>query len=314
VQKLGVTFTYSSDEIPDDYKTWVNISYTNDLADYTYSVDVVDGSSYFVIGGDTNLSNDAPEIPVIPTDIYSLAKGNIAILDINFLNGQSDKDEDELGDKIWLTIRNFISAIIRAVYYIVAALLLTSLIWHGINIVKGSLTPKAAQEHREGLNRFVKSLLMLVGTILIMALSIFASQMFLEDISDSDSEELPIRVCVTNYDGNGTTLSFSTNFTGYLRFMSETEDVTNCFQKGAYTLSYIVVAIFNSVAAFGMFLRMLVMMCLAIVGAVVVGRYALTNNEKAMTDYRIWAKVFITLALVQVVLAIIVRVLFECAL
>jgi hypothetical protein len=294
--------------IPAEYNTWVNVSNENDLSDYTYSVEAID-DTYFGLGGDTSLSKDSPDIPVIPTDIYSLAAGNIDILDINFLNGQDKNSND-----IWLTIRNVISAIIHTVYYVVAALLLTSLIWHGIHVVKGSLTPKDAQEHKEGLNRFVKSVLMLIGTILIMSVSIFASQMFLEDVTDKDSEEFPIRVCVTDYDGNGDTLSFSTNFTGYLRFMSETEDVTNFLQKGAYTISYIILAIFNCIAAVFMILRMILVMILAIVGAVAVGRYALTNKENAMTDYRRWAKVFITLAGAQIVLAIIVRLLLECAL
>lgn len=271
------------------------------------------GQKYVYVDGEAKDFSEDTEIPVIPVDVYNLAAGNISFTDINFLTG--DKDHDE--DSPWMVLRNIAVSIIRVTLYLASAYLLTTLIWHGIHIVKGSLdNPQAQVDHRKGLKRFFISLLMLVGSIVIMALSIFASDMFLGDLK-SNTDELPIRVNVSFSDDSDSETtsggySFSTNFTGYVRYMAQITDVNLYMEKAVYTLEYMALVIVNVAGGLFMVLRMIVMLLLAIVGPIVAALHAINIENNRILNYKTWAELYITLAAAQMIMAIASRIVLEC--
>ena len=141
------------------------------------------------------------EIPIIPVDIYSMAKGKIDIFDVNFLNGQNDTTVHS-GKSPWLVLRNLVSILMKATIYIGSAALIGALIIHGISIVtsiyikKEEETPEKRKEHIDGIHNFIKSLMLLIGSVIIMGLCIFVSNAFFDDMKVTDTMELPIRVNV----------------------------------------------------------------------------------------------------------------------
>ena len=141
------------------------------------------------------------EIPIIPVDIYSMAKGKIDIFDVNFLNGQNDTVVHS-GKSPWLVLRNLVSILMKATIYIGSAALIGALIIHGISIVtsiyikKEEETPEKRKEHIDGIHNFIKSLMLLIGSVIIMGLCIYISNAFFDDMKVTDTMELPIRVNV----------------------------------------------------------------------------------------------------------------------
>ena len=258
-------------------------------------------------GDDDEGFTEKTEIPVIPVDLYNIAIGDISILDVNFLKVDKDLHDE---NSIWTIMRNFISFLIHLAMYIAAAVLLTSLIWHGINIVKGSIdSPLRRREHVQGFQRFAKGILMLVGTILIEALCIYGSQMFFEEVKLEDTNELPIRV---NVEEAG--YSFSTNATGYMRYMTEIPNVDLYAEKAMYTFAYFGLALVNLVAVVFMFFRMIAMMLLAAIGPLIVVGYVF-NGENRITQwgYRTWVGWYVSLAMIQIVLALVYRIILNGA-
>lgn len=286
---------------------------------------------YIYIDGDEKGFTTDTEIPVIPVDIYNLAIGNLEFTDINFLtNDEEENNQNNQEESPWKILRNFAVIIIRITIYLGCAILLTILIWHGVNIVKGSLdNPGAQVAHREGLKRFFVALLMLVGSVVIMALCIFANEMFLGKLkSNSNEYELPIRVNVrlsnngnssseadTNSESNSDTkgYSFSTNITGYIRYMAQIEDTDKCLEKAAFTLAYMAIVLLNVVAGIFMFLRMFIMLFLSILGPIVAVLHAVGIENKKILNYKTWAELYVSIAFVQVFLAIAVKIILECS-
>ena len=277
-----------------------------------------EGQKYVYVDGDDKGFSMDTEIPVIPIDVYNLSISDISLLDINFLTVDKENRENSL----WMTLRNIAVTIMHVTMYLAAAVLITSLILHGIYIVKGSLdNPQAQMEHKKGIKRFFISLLMLVGSVVIMALSIYASNMFLEGFQ-SDTDELPIRVNVSltpeensQSDSESTTsggYSFSTNFTGYIRYMAQINDVDKYTEKAVYTFEYIALVLVNVAGGVFMVVRMIVMLLLAIIGPIVATFYAIKKEDNGTLNYRTWAELYVTLAAVQILMAIASKIVLEC--
>ena len=139
--------------------------------------------------------------PVIPVDLYSFANSKIDFFDVNFLNGQENKDIHG-SRSIWIIIRNFVAVLMHSVIYIGASVLIGTLIIHGIAIVKQIYikkeeeTPEEKKKHIDGIHAFVKSLMLLIGSVIIMGLCIFISNALFDDMKVTDTMELPIRVNV----------------------------------------------------------------------------------------------------------------------
>lgn len=247
---------------------------------------------------------DKTEIPLIRIDLYNIAADNIPFFDVNFLTVDRTKHSGEDGTP-WLYIRNFVTNVIHVVMYIVAAILIIMLIINGIKIMISSLdNPKAQAEHKKALEKFGKALLMLIGSVIIIALCIYGTEMFLKDIKVEDSKELPIRVYVEEAE-----YSFSTNITGYFRYMAEIQGVNRCLEKAVYTIAYIVVAALNFILAIFMFLRMILMMILAIIGPIIAGLYV--TNIKGPMKYSQWVRTYVSLTAIQLLFVIIYRIIFE---
>ena len=238
-------------------------------------------------------------------DLYNIAVGHLDFLDADFLTGSTSTRPDgslkhEEGSA-WITLRDFAATIIHICIYMASAFLIISLIWFGIKILKTSLdNPKARAEYKEGLERFEKSLLMLIGSIVIMALCIFGTKAFYSSIED-DNYELPIRVNVED------TYSFSTTAAGYLRYMSLTDDVNEWLQKAVCTMTYLLLAIVNLAAVIIMMVRVLVLWILSMAGPIIAAMNVF-KKENTM-GFGTWAELYVAVSLIQVVIAFIYKLI-----
>lgn len=240
-------------------------------------------------------------IPVIPIDIYNMAVGNVDLFSVDFLSTTGNSNS------IWNFFRSVFSALTHLTLYVTAALLLTTLIYHGVHLVWFSIntTPAGRKEHQDGLQRFATALVMLIGVVVIMALAINASKIFLQPINDATggtTDELPIRVHVTD------TYEFSTNITGFARYMAQSTDFDT---MANYTIIYIVLVIINVFTAIMMWCRMFMMLFLGILGPIVVAAYALHKENSFPMNFSKWTANYVKLALVQVFLAAVCNIILE---
>lgn len=259
-------------------------------------------------------------IPLMVGDLYNVAVGHIDFLDADFLTGknstkpnyaknQNDDEDSDEPDEIpkhedgsaWIKLRDFAATIIHICIYVASAILIISLIWFGIKIVRTSLdNPRARAEYKEGLERFERSLLMLIGSIIIMALCIFGTKAFYSSIED-DNYELPIRVNVEN------TYSFSTTAAGYVRYMSLTDDVNEWLQKVVCTMTYLLLALINLIAVVIMMARVFVLWILSMAGPIIAAMNVF-RRENTM-GFGTWAEMYVTVSLIQVVIAFIYKLI-----
>lgn len=249
------------------------------------------------------------EIPVMIGDLYNIAVGHIDFIDVNFLTGNTTKNADGTGlrheeDSIWTNFRNFAAAIIRMSIYLASAILVMTLIWYGIGIVRHTFdNPRARLDGKEGINRLKNSLLILIGTILFMSLCIFGSQSLYNSISKEDSYELPIRVNVED------TYSFSTTPTGYVRYMASTVDLEEGLQKLAFSMAYIALAAINLLAIVFMILRMFVLWILSIIGPIISVFYAF--GKQSPLSLQTWGGLYLSFSFIQVVITIVYIVILN---
>lgn len=259
-------------------------------------------NTIYIDGKKEGFTKDTP-IPVIPGDLYYIALGDIELLDTNFLTIDRTIHKDE--NSVWRHLRDFATSVIHITIYIAATLLIIMLIIHGIRIVAHTYdNPEERAKHIEALQKFATSLIMLIGTVVIMAISIFGSKALFNDIKKESSNEGPIRVNVKEAE-----YSFSTTVTGYFRYMAEIEDVDRYLEKTVYTVAYIVLVAVNCITMIFMFLRMIGMLVLAMLGPIVATLHVL--NIKGFMNYKTWVGFYVRLALVQVIMAIIYRIILK---
>lgn len=244
-------------------------------------------------------------IPLMVGDLYNVAVGHIDFLDADFLTGSTaTKPDGTLKHKngsAWIKLRDFAATIIHICIYVASAILIITLIWFGIKIVRTSLdNPRARAEYKEGLERFERSLLMLIGSVVIMALCIFGTKAFYSSIED-DNYELPIRVNVEN------TYSFSTTAAGYVRYMSLTDDVNEWLQKVVCTMTYLLLALINLIAVVIMMARVFVLWILSMAGPIIAAMNVF-RRENTM-GFGTWAEMYVTVSLIQVVIAFIYKLI-----
>ena len=244
--------------------------------------------------------NDKTKIPLTVVDVYTMAANKISAFDANFLVIDSNRHSS---GSVWITIRNVFVLIIRVIIFIVAAGLMTSLIWNGIQLSSSTITPVNKQKHMNGVQNFATSVVMLLGTVVIMALCIYANQMFIGDLASGDNPELPIRVNVEE-----AKYSFSTTRTGYLAYKAQIENVDMWQTKGIYTILYLIFALRNLFLTLVMLFRMIVMFILAIVGPIIVLVHAWGKDEWAPLTYTDWALLYLGVASIQIILALVYRI------
>ena len=191
-----------------------------------------------------------------------------------------------------------------------AAFLITSLIWNGLHLVRGSLSPEKRKEHVNALNRFATSLVMLVGTVIIMAIGIYANEMFLPKAKGENASQIeyPIRVNVKDAE-----YSFSTNITGYVRYMAQIENKKLAEKRFSYTGVYLILAFVNLMSVLAMLVRLVCMMVLAMIGPIIVVLHVLNIENRFKLTYKDWAKWYLRMAALQVILALICRLMLDVA-
>ena len=247
-------------------------------------------------GNKAEFSRDT-EIPVICVDLYQFASGRIKQLDTNFFINKNERTP----------FVSLVVALIHIIIYLAAAFLIVTLIWHGISIVLSSLNPKEKKEHKNGLNISIKAIIMLVGSIVIMALCIYFSQLLFKDIYSEYADELPIRV---NVSGEAD-YSFSTNAIGYLRYMSDLNSTKMLTQKFLHALFYIVFAIGNCLLLIVMIARFLMLMYLSVMGPIVAALSSIENRKFIKMTYTQWVVKYVIWSLSILVIAIPYRIVLE---
>ena len=251
------------------------------------------------------------KIPVIVADFYNVATDRIDFFDANFLTGDKTKKTTKDNKKVlkheeksvWRGITDVVKTLTRIIIYIASAILLTLLIWHGVQVVgrQAQNNPVAMEEHKRALNNFFSSVLLLASSVIIMALCIFCSNEFVISIQDKDSYELPIRV---NVDG---AYSFSTTPTGYVRYMASTDNWESTSTKVSYTLLYGALVISNFIVVAFMGARVFGLWFLSILGPIFAVMSSLSESGKIR--YRGWIFLYVLLSAVPVGLSIINKIL-----
>ena len=267
-----------------------------------------------------NVSNPdytgSTKIPVMVADFCNVATGKIDFLDINFFTGDKTKKKIKLEGKtkkvlkhgketVWYMVNNIVKIIIRIVIYLAAVILITILIWHGLHTVGrgASGTPISMKEHKEALNRFALSLLMLVSSVVVMAICIFGTQEFFRLMKVDESNELPVRI---NVEG---AYSFSTTPTGYIRYMASTDNWQNCTSKVGYTFGYCIMTLLNVVVVAFMGARIFLMWFVSILGPIFAALSAI--NEQGINRYRSWVVLYLSLSAVPVIMCLLNRIMIN---
>ncbi len=251
--------------------------------------------------------NEDSKIPLISVDLFTLAGNKVQMVDVNFLDIRNNQNDS------WLYIRNFIASIVHAAMYITIGILILVLIWNAILIVKDSINganAESARRHKEVLEKLAKAVVMLVGTLILEALLIYGSQMFLGEIGKigGDTYEGPIRVVVQD-----DIYTFSTTPTGYIRYMADISNIKLNTTKAMYVGIYILLAWSNLLFLIIMMIRMILMMLLAVVGFIIVIMYIIENNGTAMHKYKSWISIYASLAVIQIVMGILFKIIMEVA-
>lgn len=229
------------------------------------------------------------EIPVMTGDLYNVTVGHISLFDANFLTGNKDHNDGSA----WMILRNFAATLIKIAIYIASLILLITLIIYGIQIVGNSYTnPEEEAEYKNRLESFGRAVVTLVSSIVIMGLSIFGSASFFTSVQSRNTYELPIRV---NVEGAG--YSFSTTYAGYIRYMSQNEDVSRWTEKAWYAFLYIVLAWVNLAIMLIMLGRMLLLWLLSIIGPIIA--VLSIFNIESIISYREWIVFYVITALIQ---------------
>lgn len=297
------TTTYSEDEVKKnkDINKYVNLngSYSKKLTNYKEP-------SYKITMKNSNQGLDADsEIPFVVVDFYSLIAGKVAFTDINFLTVDKTIHNNTSGSfDFWELLRKIASSLIRVTIYLSAAALITALIFHGIVVVGNVYNPGKRAQHQEGFNRFIKAVLMLVGSILAMALMIFFSRMMVRAVlSDTGLNEFPIQV--TAEEANRT---FSTNITGYYRYKAQITE--NLSEKFACALVYAFLAVCNFLLGILMIGRFLAIIVLSVWGIALAAFY-MWRNESVNGTFINWGIAYGAITMFPLLIAVIELVMLK---
>ena len=286
-----ITYTYN--ELLSDGETGGKNRYT------LVSEDATRRDPFIQIDGTEEKFSRDTEIPVIPADLYCFANGNVKLLNTNIFDKKEDRG----------ILTNFVLVIVRAIIYISTAFLIVMLIWHGINIVRTTISPQSKADHKGGLTDFAKAILMLIGSIVIMALSIYFMKLLFKTFQFNQTDELPIRI----YVGADAKYSFSTSGIGYFRYMSELtcDGLVNLMLKIVYTAVYILFVAFNLATLFFMIIRYIILMYLTILGPIIGVASALHKKEVLGYTYKSWIISYLAWTSIQLILALAYRFLLE---
>lgn len=265
---------------------------------YTNVSDSSKGASIIIHNSGNGFAMDTP-IPVVAVDLYSIANNKVGLFDANFLVVNSELHTDK--DVFWNLITNVIKLIIRIVIYVVSALLIGMLILHGINLVRSTGTnPEERAKAKSGIHDFAVNVALLFGTVMIMAIGIYSSKMFLGQIQKTGSDTASMRVYVEEAG-----YSFDTTQTGILAYLAGTENIDMYMEKWLYVVIYFGSVIINLAFAIFMLIRWFLMMGLAVIGPIIVLQHAIPAIDIVKLDYRSWVISYMMISLTQLVASIV---------
>ena len=313
---MGVTYDYK-DLKKDENEKYNRYIKVGDADDETAAIKTIELEKDENENGVDDFKKST-EIPYTIVDFYTIGMGNIDYFDINFLTGNKSTvyEIDENGEKvesarhseksIWMRFRNFVAAMVRLGIYATAVMLLTSLIWNGIKIVRHTLdNPQEQADSKQAIGRLANALFALIGTILVIALSIFANEGLLKLIGKEDTYELPIRVNVED------TYSFSTTLAGYTRYMSTTSDEDKVLQMFVNAVLYMVFALLNLIVSLFGIARVILVWILSIKGPIMSIRYIWGKQDEI--GLRKWAKLYVIIVFIQIPIAFFGRLAIDIA-
>lgn len=305
---FGVTYKYEEITTGDDkeYNKYTNVGGNNDETSTIKTINIKKDENG---NGIDDFKKETP-IPYVIVDFYTIGTGNVDYFDINFLTGNKSTkyEKDENGNRIeverhssnsiWMRFRDIVAALVKLGIYGTASILLVSLIWSGINIVRHTFdNPEAQADSKKVIEKLANAVFALIGTILVMAICIYANEGVLKFIGESDTYELPIRV---NVDG---VYSFSTTFAGYARYMSTTSDPDEGLQIIGSAFEYMVLAFANLFIAIIGIARVLCVWILSIVGPIMSVKYVFGKQNQM--DLRIWVTAYAVAVLIQIPIALV---------
>ena len=298
----GILFSYS--ELVDD--EFVNVRRDNEKSynnqKYVPIKKTYKGERYIDKNGEES------EIPNIRCDTYGFAMGTVDALDVNFFTPRKNHSD------AWKYVRGVIISIIRMVIFISFACLIANLIWNGLVLVVATLNPIARRNHIEGLQRFGISLFILVGTVLIMMLGIYASEMMLETVTANKSDiesgisekEYPIRIYVEE-----TGYSFSTTIIGYARYKAGVQEESFQVERTRYIIAYLVLVLINGLIFLAMLGRVLAMMLYAVIGPIAAVLTAFRVERLPFFQFRQMTIHFLLWMSIPVIISILYRISLE---
>ena len=291
--KLLPVFTYDYLKDNPGYNDYTNVSKEKPKEDF--KGEIIEKNNY----GFT----DETKIPVVIVDLEAIARNKINTIDANFFV----EDKDETHSSIWIFLRNTVVIIIRIVIFLSASLLLTVLIINAIGLASSTLTPAKRKKKINIIQNFVKSVIMLVSTVVIMAIGLYLNQMIFNVVdgstatSYSETKELPMRVYVEEAG-----YTFSTTTTGYLRYMASISNVDKAEEKTKFAFTYLIYAISNLLLTLIMFARMIAIFGLAIIGPIIVIQDVIQELVPigiVRISYKKWATWFLLISAFQALLA-----------
>ena len=297
-----LTWKYDQIKNDNDKNKYANV---NDSIEDKITTNALLGP-YEVQGNKYEFDKDT-EIPVIPVDIYTYAIGKVTIFDSNFLTGQNDVDENgELThNTVWLFIRNIVSVIMHITIYLSAGFLLAVLIWHGISLVMRTLTPKERGFHVGGVKDFTVALFMLVGVVVVMGMAIFLSRSIFNGLKPQESVEMPVRLSVTGE----AHYSFSTNYVGYARYLTEIKNPEELGTKFMAFGEYLALVILNVAITVIMAIRMFHLIKLSIIGPIIAVGKALQKEKILNLSFKDWTVQYTLWTSIQILIAVVYRIL-----
>lgn len=266
---------------------------------------VYSSDAYFPIESTEEGYSNSTMIPFVPVDVHSLISGNVNNFDVNFLTGQNNT-KNHPKNSIWTKVRNLLSAVIHIVIYLSTAFLIGSLIWHGLNVVYNTIAPKERKKHIGGLVDFTKAVLMLVGSVVLMALIIFLADKVANIILNNNDTKFPYTVSIksANY-------TFNSNLTGYARYMSQVVNTAKLGSKVYFTFVYFIFVFANCVAVFIMILRTGWIIYLSIIGPIIAALYSVQIKEFLGLSFKDWVIRYVKWASIPVILAVIYSIIIR---
>lgn len=292
---IDATIVYNTDKISgnENINKYINVKTGETNSDAMYSID----------GEEEGFDSDT-KIPFIPVDMYNIIANQVADFDINFFTGQNDTERHP-NNTTWLKLRRFIATLIRVEIFIASAVLIITLIWHGISIVLNSMNPKLVKEHKDALKDFSVSLGLLIGSIAFMIVFILLAENITNNIISENNSEFPISVSVSkaNY-------WFKTNPTGYMRYMAQISNKDMFFTKITYTIAYAICILINFIfIRYVMIPRTISMIFLSLLAPIIAVAYAFGRKEVLGFSYTSWMINYLKIASIQFVFAAILKLI-----